>query len=82
MKSPSIISIGYITGNGQNRTFYECIKDEIEVRIAKLSKEKFRRPVMMLAIDGAHAPTRPDPRLGKAKEEKVLRKRQKDSDCI
>ena len=36
-------------------------KDEIEQKINELSKGKFRRPVMMLAIDGAHAPTRPEP---------------------
>jgi len=34
---------------------------EIESKITELSKGKFRRPVMMLAIDGAHAPTRPEP---------------------
>ena len=36
-------------------------KDEIKRKIDALSKGKFRRPVMMLAIDGAHAPTRPEP---------------------
>ncbi len=36
-------------------------KDEIGQKIDELSKGKFRRPVMMLAIDGAHAPTRPEP---------------------
>lgn len=36
-------------------------KDEIEQKVDELSKDKFRRPVMMLAIDGAHAPTRPEP---------------------
>ena len=36
-------------------------KDEIEQKINELSKDKFRRPVMMMGIDGAHAPTRPEP---------------------
>ena len=36
-------------------------KDEIGQKIDELSKGKFRRPVMMLAIDGAHTPTRPEP---------------------
>ena len=34
--------------------------DEIRVQIRKLRAGKFRRPVMVLAIDGAHVPTRPD----------------------
>ena len=42
-------------------------KAEIEQKIAELSQNKFRRPVMMLAIDGAHAPTRPDPSPWKGK---------------
>ncbi len=42
-------------------------KDEIEQKIAELSKDKFRRPVMMMAIDGAHAPTRPEPSSWKGK---------------
>ena len=42
-------------------------KDEIRQKIDELSKGKFRRPVMMLAIDGAHAPTRPEPSPWKGK---------------
>ena len=42
-------------------------KEEIEQKIAELSKDKFRRPVMMLAIDGAHEPTRPEPSPWKGK---------------
>ena len=45
-------------------------KDEIEARIAELSEGKFRRPVMMLAVDGAHAPTRPEPSPWKGKRGK------------
>jgi hypothetical protein len=42
-------------------------KAEIEQKINELAENSFRRPVMMLAIDGAHAPTRPEnsPRKGK-----------------
>ena len=42
-------------------------KDEIGQKIDELSKGKFRRPVMMLAIDGANAPTRPEPSPWKGK---------------
>ena len=45
-------------------------KDEIEQKIDELSKGKFRRPVMMLAIDGAHTPTRPQPSPWKGKRGK------------
>lgn len=45
-------------------------KDEIRQKIDELSKGKFRRPVMMLAIDGANAPTRPEPSPWKGKREK------------
>ena len=45
-------------------------KDEIEEKIAELSKGKFRRQVMMLAIDGAHTPTRPEPSPWKGKRGK------------
>jgi len=45
-------------------------KDEVEAKIAVLSKGKFRRPVMMLAIDGAHTPTRPEPSPWKGKRGK------------
>lgn len=34
--------------------------DEIRAQIGKLRAGKLRRPVMVLAIDGAHVPTRPD----------------------
>ena len=34
-------------------------KAEIQHKIEALSKGKFRRPVLMIGIDGAHAPTRP-----------------------
>lgn len=36
-------------------------KEEIEEKVASLKADRHRRPVMMLAIDGAHAPTRPEP---------------------
>lgn len=36
-------------------------KDEIHHQIDLLSKGKFRRPVLMIGIDGAHAPVRPEP---------------------
>lgn len=45
-------------------------KDEIEQKINELSEGKFRRPVMMMAIDGAHAPTRPEPSPWKGKRGK------------
>lgn len=45
-------------------------KTEIESKIAELSEGKFRRPVMMLAIDGAHTPTRPEPSPRKGKRGK------------
>jgi len=45
-------------------------KDEILQKIDELSKDKFRRPVMMMAIDGAHTPTRPEPSLWKGKRGK------------
>jgi len=45
-------------------------KDEIEQKIDELSRGKFRRPVMMIAIDGAHAPTRPEPSAWKGKRGK------------
>lgn len=42
-------------------------KAEIEQTITDVAGDGFRRPVMMLAIDGAHAPVRPEPspRMGK-----------------
>jgi hypothetical protein len=36
-------------------------KEEIYKKIEEVSKDKFRRPIMMLAIDGAHGPMRPEP---------------------
>lgn len=36
-------------------------KEEIDKKIRTLSKDKFRRPIMMLALDGAHGPMRPEP---------------------
>ena len=45
-------------------------KDEIEKEVRELAAGKFRRPVMMLAIDGAHTPTRPEPSPWKGKRGK------------
>lgn len=45
-------------------------KDEIEARIKEVRGERFRRPVMMLAIDGGHTPTRPEPSARKGKRGK------------
>jgi hypothetical protein len=45
-------------------------RNEIEEKIEELSRGKFRRPVMMIAIDGAHAPTRPEPSPWKGKRGK------------
>ncbi len=42
-------------------------KEEIQRKIEALSKDKFRRPVLMIGIDGAHAPTRPEPSPGEGK---------------
>ena len=36
-------------------------KKDVESYVSDLSKGKFRRPILMLGIDGAHAPTRPEP---------------------
>jgi hypothetical protein len=36
-------------------------KEEVDKIIGDLSHNKHRRPILMLAIDGAHAPTRPEP---------------------
>ncbi len=43
--------------------------DKIEIHqiIDELSDGKFRRPVLMIGIDGAHAPTRPEPSPRKGK---------------
>jgi len=45
-------------------------RNEIEQKIDGLSRGKFRRPVMMIAIDGASAPTRPEPSPWKGKRGK------------
>lgn len=45
-------------------------KEEIQDKIDVLSKGKFRRPVLMIGIDGAHAPTRPEPSPRKGKRGK------------
>ncbi len=45
-------------------------KDVILQKIDELSEGKFRRPVMMMAIDGAHTPTRPEPSPWKGKRGK------------
>ena len=36
-------------------------KEEIRRQIDTISEGKFRRPVLMIGIDGSHAPTRPEP---------------------
>jgi len=36
-------------------------KEEIQRQIDKISEGKFRRPILMIGLDGAHAPTRPEP---------------------
>jgi hypothetical protein len=36
-------------------------KAEVHRKIDALSEGRFRRPVLMIGIDGAHAPTRPEP---------------------
>jgi len=45
-------------------------RDEIEQKANELSDGKFRRPVMMIAIDGAHAPAGPEPSPWKGKRGK------------
>jgi len=45
-------------------------KAEIHRKIDELSEGKFRRPVLMIGIDGAHAPTRPEPSPRKGKRGK------------
>jgi len=53
--------------------------NEIEQKIAEFSKDMFRYPVMMMAIDGAHAPTRPEPSPRKGKPGKRRIQRSKGS---
>ncbi len=43
---------------------------QIHRKIEQLSKDRFRRPVLMIGIDGAHAPTRPEPSPRKGKRGK------------
>ena len=45
-------------------------KTEIQRKIDELSEGRFRRPVLMIGIDGAHAPTRPEPSPRKGKRGK------------
>ena len=45
-------------------------KTEIHRKIDALSEGRFRRPVLMIGIDGAHAPTRPEPSPRKGKRGK------------
>jgi len=45
-------------------------KDEIHSKIDQLSAGKFRRPILMIGLDGAHAPTRPEPSPRKGKRGK------------
>jgi hypothetical protein len=45
-------------------------KDEIHSRIGQLSAGKFRRPILMIGLDGAFAPTRPEPSPRKGKRGK------------
>jgi len=64
-------------------------KEEVEARIADLRAGKLRRPVLMIAVDGAHTPVRPEPsrRSGKRgkgewREAKGVRLYLLDSDRI
>jgi len=45
-------------------------KTQIHRKIDELSEGRFRRPVLMIGIDGAHAPTRPEPSPRKGKRGK------------
>lgn len=36
-------------------------QEDIHRKTAEMSENKFRRPIMMLALDGAHGPMRPEP---------------------
>jgi len=45
-------------------------KDEILDQIDQLAEGRFRRPVLMIGIDGAHAPMRPEPSPRKGKRGK------------
>jgi len=43
---------------------------EIQRQVERLSKGKFRRPILMIGVDGASAPTRPEPSSRKGKRGK------------
>jgi hypothetical protein len=45
-------------------------KDEIHSRVEQASSGKFRRPILMIGLDGAYAPTRPEPSPRKGKRGK------------
>ena len=45
-------------------------KDEIHSKVEELSTGKFRWPILMIGVDGAHAPTRPEPSPRKGKRGK------------
>ena len=45
-------------------------REEIHCKVEQLSAGKFRRPVLMIGLDGAHAPTRPEPSPRKGKRGK------------
>ena len=45
-------------------------KEEIHGKIESLRGNKFRRPILMMGLDGAHAPTRPEPSPRKGKRGK------------
>jgi hypothetical protein len=50
-------------------------REQIEERIAKVAAGKWRRPVMVLGIDGAYAPTRPESARGRRPGQKRQRVR-------
>jgi hypothetical protein len=45
-------------------------RDEIHNKIDELCADRFRRPILMIGLDGAHAPTRPEPSPRKGKRGK------------
>lgn len=45
-------------------------KESIEQTVKQLAAESFRRPIIMIGVDGAHAPTRPEPSARKGKRGK------------
>ena len=40
-------------------------RDEIDQRVARVAAGRFRRPVLVLGIDGAYVPSRPDSARGR-----------------